>query len=159
MPLLAPGDAFPDLTVTPAGDDAFQVPDALSGHFGVVLLLRGAWCPRCAAQLGAFQQAGESLASVDAKVVALSGDEAPATKALVDEHGIGFPVGHGADVREVAERTGAFVNASPLHLQPAGFVLDPGGRVLVSVYSSGPIGRLTPDDAVGLIRYAVAHRG
>src|SRR5690349_1313488 len=102
MPLLSPGDAFPDLTVTVAGTDPFQVPDALSGHFGVVLLLRGAWCPYCNAQLAAFQRAGESLASVNAKVVALSVDDAPSTRAVVAEHGIGFPVGHGADAREIA---------------------------------------------------------
>jgi hypothetical protein len=32
-------------------------------------------------------------------------------------------------------------------------VLDPDGRVLVSVYSSNAIGRLVPDDVAGFIRY------
>ena len=32
-----------------------------------------------------------------------------------------------------------------------GFVLDPAGKVVVSVYSSGAIGRLTPEDVVGLV--------
>jgi hypothetical protein len=32
-------------------------------------------------------------------------------------------------------------------------VLDPEGRVLVSVYSSGAIGRLVPDDVIGFVRY------
>jgi hypothetical protein len=32
-------------------------------------------------------------------------------------------------------------------------VLDPQGKVIVSVYSSGAIGRLVPDDVVGLVRY------
>jgi hypothetical protein len=36
-------------------------------------------------------------------------------------------------------------------------VLGPGGRVVVSVYSSGAIGRLVPDDVVGLIRYVREH--
>ena len=40
---------------------------------------------------------------------------------------------------------------------PAGFVPDPDGRVIVSVYSSGAIGRLVPDDVVGLIRYLRAN--
>jgi hypothetical protein len=38
-------------------------------------------------------------------------------------------------------------------LQSTGFVLDPSGRVVVSVYSSGAIGRLVPEDVVGMIRY------
>ena len=31
--------------------------------------------------------------------------------------------------------------------------LDPSGRVIVGVYSSGAIGHLMPDDVIGLIRY------
>jgi hypothetical protein len=53
--------------------------------------------------------------------------------------------------------TGAFVNPDPRYLQSTGFVLDPGGRVVVSVYSSGAIGRLVPDDALGLVRYLREH--
>jgi hypothetical protein len=53
----------------------------------------------------------------------------------------------------VAAATGAFVNDDPRYLQSTGFVLDPDGRVIVSVYSSGAIGRLVPDDVAGLVRY------
>lgn len=55
------------------------------------------------------------------------------------------------------ERTGAFVNDNPLYVQSTGFVLDPDGRVIVSVYSSGAIGRLVPDDVVGLVRHVRAN--
>jgi predicted esterase len=66
-------------------------------------------------------------------------------------------VGYGADARAVAEATGAFVNDDPTFLQSTGFVLDPGGKVVVSVYSSGAIGRLVPEDVVGMIRYVREH--
>ncbi|HEY1967214.1 MAG TPA: hypothetical protein VGH89_04665, partial [Pseudonocardia sp.] len=56
-----------------------------------------------------------------------------------------------------AAATGAFVNEEPKYVQSTGFVLDPGGEVLVSVYSSGAIGRLVPEDVVGLIRYLREH--
>jgi hypothetical protein len=56
-------------------------------------------------------------------------------------HGLTFPVGFGADARAVADLTGAFVNSDPVYLQSTGFVLDPAGKVVVSVYSSGAIGR------------------
>jgi hypothetical protein len=59
--------------------------------------------------------------------------------------------------REVAELTGAFVNPEPVFLQSTGFILDPTGRVVVSAYSSGAIGRLVPDDVVGMIRYIRQH--
>jgi hypothetical protein len=53
--------------------------------------------------------------------------------------------------------TGAFVNDDPVYLQSTGFVLDPSGRAVVSVYSSGAIGRLVPDDVTGLVRYLRDH--
>ena len=109
--------------------------------------------------LGLPADAGDygNLAEVDARVVALSVDDEPTTRALVDKLRLRFPVGHSADARAVGEATGAFVNDDPLHLQSTGFVLDPSGAVVVSVYSSGAIGRLVPDDVVGLIRYLRQH--
>jgi peroxiredoxin len=157
MTVLHPGDTFPTLTVTTAGDEDLQLPGSLAGHFGVVLFYRGSWCPYCNAQLSAFQRAQESLLGVDARVVALSVDDEITTKALVAKHGLEFPVGYGADARAVAAATGAFVNDDPVYLQSTGFVLDPTGRVIVSVYSSGAVGRLVPGDVVGLIRYLREH--
>ena len=65
--------------------------------------------------------------------------------------------GHSADATAMAHVTGAFVSRDPLFLQSTGFVLDPGGQVVVSVYSSGAIGRLVPQDVVGLVRYLREH--
>ena len=42
-------------------------------------------------------------------------------------------------------------------MQSTGFILDPGGRVVISVYSSGAIGRLVPEDVAGFIRYLREH--
>jgi peroxiredoxin len=157
LALLSPGDQFPALTVTLAGGGTLQLPDALAGHFGVILLYRGSWCPYCNAQLGVFQRAHDALAAVDARVVALSVDDEATTQAFIAKHGLQFPVGHSADPRAVAAATGAFVNDDPLYLQSTGFVLDLTGRVIVSVYSSGAIGRLVPDDVTGLVRYIREH--
>lgn len=157
MALLNPGDRFPELTVSEAGGDAFELPSAFAGSFGVVLFYRGSWCPYCNAQLRAFQRASENLGHVGARVVALSVDNEPTTKELIAKHGLTFPVGYGADARAVAQATGAFVNEHPTFLQSTGFVLDPDGMVVVSVYSSGAIGRLVPEDVVGLIRYVRDH--
>jgi peroxiredoxin len=90
-------------------------------------------------------------------VAALSVDDEAATGDLIAKHGLQFPVGHSADARAIAAATGAFVNDDPVYLQSTGFLLDPGGRVVVSVYSSGAIGRLVPDDVIGLVRYLRDH--
>jgi len=42
-------------------------------------------------------------------------------------------------------------------VQSTGFVLRPDGRVIVSVYSSGAIGRLVPEDVSGMVRYLTEH--
>ena len=120
------------------------MPDAFGGDFGVMLFYRGSWCPYCNAQLRAFQRASGTLAGPACCVAALSVDDEATTAALIAKNGLTFPVGFGADARAVAEQTGAFVNPGPVYLQSTGFVLDPAGNVVVSVYSSGAIGRLVP---------------
>jgi peroxiredoxin len=157
MTLLHPGDPFPVLTLTQPGGQIMTVPDTRRDGFGGVLFYRGSWCPYCNAQLRAFQRAGEALAEVGAKVVALSVDDEATTAELIAKHGLTFPVGHSADAAAIAAATGAFVDPERGFLQSTGFVLDPAGRVVVSVYSSGAIGRLVPEDVVGLVRYLAQH--
>jgi len=129
------------------------LPDAFAGDFGAVLFFRGSWCPYCNAQLRAFQRAADSLAETGVRVAALSVDEEPATVDLIAKHGPTFPVGHSASVWAIADLTGAFVNPDPVYLQSTGFVIDPAGKVAVSVYSGGAIGRLVPEEVVGLVSY------
>jgi peroxiredoxin len=157
MPLLNPGDPFPRLTMNMPGGETLTVPDAFAGDFAVVLFYRGAWCPYCNAQLAAFRRARQALADAGIKVAALSVDDEATTAGLAARHGLTFPVGYGADARAVAALTGAFVNPDPVFLQSTGFVLDPAGNVVVGVYSSGAIGRLVPDDVIGLVRYLREH--
>jgi peroxiredoxin len=157
MPLLRPGDTFPHLTLTVPGGETTPVPGWFAGDFGVVLFNRGAWCPYCVAQLRAFQRAGDSLAQAGIRVAALWVDDEATTAEFTAKNGITFPLGHSADARAIAELTGAFVNDDPLYLQSTGFVLDPQGTVIVSVYSSGAIGRVVPEDVTGLVRYVRQH--
>ena len=157
MPLLNPGDPFPRLTVDTAGGQVLTLPDVFAGDYAVVLFYRGAWCPYCNAQLRAFERASQTLADNGIRVAALSVDDKETTVALAAKHKLTFPVGYGADAAAVAALTGAFVNPDPVYLQSTGFVLDPAGKVIVSVYSSGAIGRLVPDDVAGLVRYLREH--
>jgi peroxiredoxin len=157
MSLLNPGDQFPKLTVTTTDGQTLTLPDAFAGDFAVVLFYRGSWCPYCNAQLRAFERASQTLTDNRIRVAALSVDDKETTAALVAKHTLNFPVGYGADAAAVAALTGAFVNPDPVYLQSTGFVLDPAGNVVVSVYSSGAIGRLLPDDVTGLVRYLREH--
>lgn len=153
MTLLGPGDPFPTLTLIRPGGESLTVPDGFAGSYGVVLFFRGSWCRYCNTQLRAFQRNAERLSESGIRVAALSADDEATTAALIATHRLAFPVGHSADPDVVAAATGAFVNRDPAYLQSTGFVIDPDGNVVVSVYSSGAIGRLVPDDVVGLVRH------
>jgi len=157
MPLLNTGDPFPRLTVDTIDGQALAIPDAFAGEFVTVLFNRGSWCPFCNAQLRAFQRASQTLADAGIRVVSLSVDDKDTAAAMAADNKLMFPVGYGADAHAISELTGAFVNRDPVYLQSTGFVLDPAGYVVVSVYSSGAIGRLVPEDVAGLVRYVREH--
>ena len=157
MSLLNPGDPFPRLTMNVLGGGTLTLPDAFAGDFAAVLLYRGAWCPYCNAQLRAFQRASQQLADAGIRVAALAVDDEATTAELAARNSLAFPVGYGADAPAIAALTGAFVNPDPVYLQSTGFVLDPTGKIVVSVYSSGAIGRLVPEDVIGLVRYLKDH--
>lgn len=152
------GDLFPDLAIDVVGGRTLAIPRDLNGTYGVVLFNRGSWCPYCCAQLASFSRASERLREAGIAVVSLSADDEPTSRALVDKLRLGFPVGFGADVGRVAAITGAYVADGGAYLQSTGFVLDPQGRILTAVYSSGAIGRLVPEDVAGFVKYVDAQR-
>jgi peroxiredoxin len=153
MTRLQNGQSFPALDVPAVGGGMVHIPQSLREAYGVVLIYRGAWCPYCQAQLAGFQRASEKLAEVGIKIVALSVDDEATTVGTIEKHKLSFPMGHSADADHVAAVTGAYTNATPHHLQTTGFLLDPDGRILNAVYSSGPIGRLVAEDVIGMVTY------
>lgn len=153
MSLLAPGDKFPELNVPKVGGGTIVLPGDLAGSWGVVLVNRGSWCPYCNAQLASFQRAQEKLSGLGIAVVSFSVDPEDQAAEVVEKHKLSFPVGYAADADEVAAAIGSFVNPEPKYLQSTGFLLDPEGTVVLSVYSSGAIGRLVPEDVAGMVEY------
>jgi peroxiredoxin len=153
MPRLNNGDIFPILTLDTVLDGALSVTHHLAGHYGVVLMYRGSWCPYCNAQLSAFARAKQKLDELGIRVVALSVDGNSEAATLVEKHRLNFPVGYRVDADKISASTGAYVNDNPRYLQSTGFVLDPAGKVITAVYSSGAIGRLVPEDVMGLVSY------
>jgi peroxiredoxin len=153
MPRLSNGETFPSLQLPLVGGGTLSLPDDLAGDFGVVLIYRGAWCPYCNAQLAAFSRAKPDLDAAGITVVALSVDDESTTARLVEKRQLTLPVAHSADADKVADAVGAYVNDDPHYVQSTGFVLAPDGTVVTAVYSSGAIGRLVPDDVLGLVRY------
>jgi peroxiredoxin len=157
LPLLSNGYRFPSLTLPRAGGGELRLPGDLAGGYGVILVYRGSWCPYCNAQLAAFSRQASRFAEAGIRIAAFSVDDEPTTLALAARHHIAFPLGFGADAGAIAAAVGAYTNANPRYLQSTGFVLDPDGRVVTAVYSSGAIGRLVPEDVLGFVRYLETH--
>ncbi len=66
------------------------------------------------------------------------------------EEGIGFSVLYGLDGSVTARQLGAYYEKKRDIIQPCAFILRSG--VLVNAtYSSGPVGRLEPDEALEFI--------
>jgi peroxiredoxin len=153
MTQLQNGQMFPTLEIPAVGGGVIRIPGLLAGSFGVVLIYRGSWCPYCRTQLAAFEQGAAKLSKLGINVVAFSVDDEATTRGVIDQHQLHFALGHSADAHMVASATGAYVNDEPCYLQTTGFLLAPDGTIANAVYSTGPIGRLVPDDVAGMVAY------
>jgi len=155
--ILDSGDLFPKLQLRLTDDSEIETPKDLKHPWNVVLFYRGHWCPFCTSQLKSFQGGLEKLMAEDIGVLAASVDSLDKAKEIQKSTGATFPIAYGLQVRETAEAIGAFYDAAPTHtapyIQSTGFVLAPNGKIVVSVYSSGAIGRLAWQDVLGLVQY------
>jgi len=156
--ILDSGDAFPILTFQTIKGETIQTESRFKGGWNVVLFYRGFWCPFCKAQLKSFQTGLEKLSAEGIGVLAVSVDSLEKSKETQAETGATFPIAYGASAKETAQAIGAFYDAAPSHvpapyIHSTGFVLNPEGRIVVSVYSSGAIGRLNWQDVLPLVQY------
>ena len=103
--------------------------------------------------MAAFERAQPKLAEEGITVVAASTDPADKARETVSEHSLTFPVGYGLPMRETAAALGAFYEERRNILQATGFVMKPDKTIVVSQYSSGPIGRLVWQDILGLVQF------
>ncbi len=86
-------------------------------------------------------------------MVAASVDSEENAQKTIEECGINFPVGYGLDSKEVSRLTGAFYEEKRQILHGTGYLLRPDGKIMVGVYSSGPIGRLVWQDVLAVVEF------
>ena len=97
-----------------------------------------------------FEKIKQELDALGAKIVAASVD--PIDKAREVAAEVSFPVGYGV-TREMADMLGAWWEDRRSIIQPSEFIVGADGKVVVSSYSDGPLGRIDGADAVRLIRF------
>ena len=98
-----------------------------------------------------FQEHHAKFEEKGIRVIAASVDPVDKAAEIVEKHGFAYPVGWGLDPVAVSGLTGAFYEADKGFLHAAGFIVDPKGKVVNAVYSTGSIGRLTAGDCLGKI--------
>lgn len=100
--------------------------------------------------MGGFEDHLNELEKLDARVFAASVD--PEDKAAEVAADLSFPIAHGV-TRADADALGSWWEDRRQIIQPSNFVLNDTGKVLSATYSTGPIGRLDPTDAIRFIQF------
>jgi peroxiredoxin len=103
--------------------------------------------------LAAFAKMHDELRAAGASVVAASVDPLDKAKEVATE--LPFPVAYGV-TRAQADQLGSWWEERRSIVQPSEFIVGPGGKVIDSSYSSGPIGRIEPADVVKRINFVEA---
>ncbi len=95
------------------------------------------------------------------RVIALSSDPVDEAAKTVDKLGLGFSVLGGLDARAMSRAIGCYtgVHEGTPHVQPASFVLDHEGTIVLATYTSGKVGRLMAEDALILAKDIEKKRG
>lgn len=70
---------------------------------------------------------------------------------------LSFPVAWGVE-REIGHQLGAFWHEANNFMQPTEFLINKKGRILASTYSSSPIGRMDPAEALVLTKFLASRK-
>ena len=76
----------------------------------------------------------------------------PIEKVTEGTENLTYPVAYGV-TREQSQVMGSWWEDRRHIIQPSNFVIDGAGKVLSATYSTGPVGRLEPLDAIRFIQF------
>lgn len=106
--------------------------------------------------MAGFERLVEDFDDAGVRVIALSADDREGAELMRKQEDLTFPVAFGVDVDEAEYRLGIYAERGErTHLQPAQLVLDPEARVRFASYSSGKVGRLSGEEALGEVESLV----
>ncbi len=100
-----------------------------------------------------LEKNAEAFAQRRARVIAASVDPLEEAQKTLERHRLTFPVVYGLDGKAFAAQTGAFYDEAKGFLQATGFLIRSDGTLHGAVYSTGPVGRYTAADLLGVIDY------
>jgi peroxiredoxin len=100
--------------------------------------------------LAGFEEKKAEIEALGGRIVAGSVDTLEKARETAAQ--LTYPLAYGM-TRVDAERIGAWWEERRGIIQPCGFIVAEDGKVKTSVYSSGPIGRMEPGDAVKVLEF------
>lgn len=98
--------------------------------------------------MASFENHREHLAALGAKVVAASADAPEHAREIA--RSVNYPIAYGVTPSHAAS-LGAWWGAQRNNIQPAEFLISQDGKVVHSLYASGPVGRMAADEMVRLL--------
>ena len=102
-----------------------------------------------------FEKLKNELAAIGVSVFAASVDVEDKAQLVAAE--VSFPVGYGV-TRAQADLLGSWWEDRRGIIQPSEFIVDAGGKVVTSSYSSGPIGRIEAADVIKMVNFLEAQK-
>ena len=100
--------------------------------------------------MAGFEARRDAFAEQDVKIIAGVVDSEEETQTVAAE--LGFPVAFGM-TKSDGDAMGSWWDERRQCIQPSEFLLSASGRVLISAYSNGPIGRMDPEETLNLVKY------
>ncbi len=149
---LRSGNYFPSLDLRLVNGGVIRVPDEIPTPYGVLLVHRGHWCRHSMRQLAEYEGMKVELEALGATIFGISAD--PLSQAeTVAERGFTFPLAYGVTPEETAIFGGSWREDRGGYIQPAEFLVEPGGQIFGTLYSSGIPSGITPERvAVWILR-------
>ena len=147
---LNPGDLFPSLKLYFLNGDSLIIPEGLDSPMTLALFYRGHWWPYCRRLLAGYEARREAFAEQGVRIIAGSVDNKEKTAAVMKD--LNFPVAINMSKSD-GETIGAWWEDNRQIIQPSEFLLSGSGKVMISVYSNGPVGRMDPEETLSLIKY------
>ena len=100
-----------------------------------------------------FQKSIEQFHKNSIEIIGASIDPIEEAQKTVQKCELQFPLGYNLKAENFCRQTGAFYDLDRGYLQGAGFIVRPNGIVANAVYATGPIGRYTASECLGMIDY------
>ena len=151
------GDPFPEIELFLANEDKLTIPDQFTDAWSVIIIYRGNWCVHCRRQLADYQKHLDEFRKRKIHLVAASAETLEKARETRNMLELTFPVAYGLVPREISILTGAYYNREKQYLHACAFIISPGARVALALYSSGAVGRLTAQEAIEYIDHAMKH--